>query len=449
MASEVAWNPSLWSSAGGDVPSDWDLVPFGSLLQTPKSIAVGVMYPGNQTDGGVPLVRVGDVGSGGVVRQPSMAISLDVHNRYRRTELGGDELLITLVGTPGLCVLARPEMKGWNVARALAVAKMKRPELRPYIKAVLESSVMRSIILGMLNTTVQPTLNLKEIKILPVPMPQDPRVALELGSVAELFNNRIASLQRTNATLEAIAQALFKSWFVDFDPVRAKAEGREPEGMDDATAALFSSEFLDSELGRIPRSWTVGSIYDVADVRYGAPFKSALFNADRVGRPLVRIRDLRNEEPGVWTPEEHPKGYLIQPGDVIVGMDGEFRAYLWGGDEAWLNQRVCAFHPREPHGSVFVRNLISPLLARVESTVTATTVIHLGKKHIDEFRVLVPPPEIARMFCVMAQPLYERVVVAKQQARTLANLRDTLLPRLISGKLRLPEAEREIEAATA
>ena len=280
---------------------------------------------------------------------------------------------------------------------------------------------------------------------LPVPSHE----TLSLVELLEALETRIDLLSQTIVTLEAIAQALSKSWFVDFDPVRAKAEGREPEGMDDATAALFPSEFLDSELGRIPRSWTVGSTYEVADVRYGAPFKSALFNADRVGRPLVRIRDLRNEEPGVWTPEEHPKGYLIQPGDVIVGMDGEFRAYLWGGDEAWLNQRVCAFHPREPHGSVFVRNLISPLLARVESTVTATTVIHLGKKHIDEFRVLVPPPEIARVFCVMAQPLYERVVVAKQQARTLANLRDTLLPRLISGKLRLPEAEREIEAATA
>ena len=291
-------------------------------------------------------------------------------------------------------------------------------------------------------------LRIPILKSLKIPTPERP---LQDAAAATLgvIDDRIDNLRQTNATLEAIAQTLFKSWFVDFDPVRAKAEGREPEGMDAATAALLPSEFVASELGLIPKSWTVGSIYDVADVRYGAPFKSALFNADRVGRPLVRIRDLRNEEPGVWTPEEHPKGYLIQPGDVIVGMDGEFRAYLWGGDEAWLNQRVCAFHPREPHGSVFVRNVISPLLARVESTVTATTVIHLGKKHIDEFRVLVPPPEIARIFCVMAQPLYERVVIAKQQARTLANLRDTLLPRLVSDKFRLPDAEREIEAAVA
>ena len=271
----------------------------------------------------------------------------------------------------------------------------------------------------------------------------------QIADSIAVLEDRIQNLRRVNVTLEAIAQALFKSWFVDFDPVRAKAEGREPEDMGAATAALFPDNFEDSEQGPIPEGWRVDSIYAVADVTYGAPFKSALFNADQVGRPLVRIRDLRQEQPGVWTAEEHRKGYLIQPGDIVVGMDGEFRTYLWGGEEAWLNQRVCVFHPRTPHGSVFLRNTISPLLGRVEATVTATTVIHLGKKHIDEFRVLVPPDHVARAFCERVQPLYDRVIAAKQSARTLTNLRDTLLPRLISGKLRLPDAERKIEAATA
>jgi type I restriction enzyme, S subunit len=90
----------------------------------------------------------------------------------------------------------------------------------------------------------------------------------------------------------------------------------------------------------------VGSVYDIADVMYGAPFASSQFNTEGLGKPLIRIRDLANETPGVWTPEVHPKGYKVRPGDIVVGMDGEFRAYLWGGAEAWLNQRVCV--PSEP-----------------------------------------------------------------------------------------------------
>src|SRR5690606_18407352 len=125
-----------------------------------------------------------------------------------------------------------------------------------------------------------------------------------------------------------------------FDPVRARAEGREPERMDAATAALFPDAFEESELGAIPKGWSVGDSYQIADVRYGAPFSSKLFNTDGNGLPLVRIRDLKDEAPGVWTPELHLKGCEIRPGDIVVGMDGEFRAYLWGGEVAWMNQRI-------------------------------------------------------------------------------------------------------------
>ena len=261
------------------------------------------------------------------------------------------------------------------------------------------------------------------------------------------LDDRITLLRETNATLEAIAQALFKSWFVDFDPVRAKMEGRTPEGMDEATAALFPDSFEATELGAVPRGWRVGSIYDIAKVTYGAPFASKLFKSEPPGRPLVRIRDLKDEAPGVYTEEVHPKGYLLQPGDIAVGMDGEFRAYIWGGEQAWLNQRVCVFHPAAGACSAFVRSSITPLLAAVEASETATTVIHLGKNDIDRFKVVVPTQEILVAFTGVVQPLYDRLVANKQQAQTLATLRDTLLPRLISGQLRLPVAQDELEAA--
>ena len=268
--------------------------------------------------------------------------------------------------------------------------------------------------------------------------PTDERRAT--ARVLSALDDRITLLRETNTTLEAIAQALFKSWFVDFDPVHAKMQGRAPEGMDEATAALFPDSFEESELGLVPKGWSVTSIYDIAKVIYGAPFASKQFKPLPPGKPLVRIRDLKDERPGVYTEEMHPKGYLIQPGDITVGMDGEFRAYLWGGEEAWLNQRVCVFQPVNGANSVFVRSSISPLLAAVEASETATTVIHLGKNDIDRFKVFHPGNLLLESFASVTTPIYRRVVRNKQMIQNLAGLRDTLLPRLISGQLRLNEA---------
>ena len=219
--------------------------------------------------------------------------------------------------------------------------------------------------------------------------------------------------------------------------------------MDAATAALFPDSFEESELGLVPNGWNVRSVYDVARVIYGAPFASKRFNTEGVGAPLVRIRDLKHESPGVYTDENHPKGYMIQPGDLVVGMDGEFRAYLWGGNPAWLNQRVCVFAPEHGVPAAFVHRSIMPLLAAVEASETATTVIHLGKNDIDRFRVVVPDPKILESFGAVSEPIYARIVENKKNAFSLSALHDTLLPRLISGQLRLPEAEEMVEEAYA
>jgi type I restriction enzyme S subunit len=256
-----------------------------------------------------------------------------------------------------------------------------------------------------------------------------------IASVLGALDDRIELNRRMNATLEAMGRALFQSWFVDFDPVRAKLSGRPPAALDPSTAALFPASFQDSPLGRIPYGWRVGSIYEIANVIYGAPFASSLFNSAKHGKPLIRIRDLPNESAAVFTTEVHPKGYLLHPGDIAVGMDGEFRAYLWAGVESWLNQRVCVFAPKPGYSAAFVRNSISAPLAEVEATETATTVIHIGKNDIDRFTVIIPDTHVAEAFRQLCQPWYDQIVANKQQSRTLATLRDTLLPQLLSGEL--------------
>ena len=276
-----------------------------------------------------------------------------------------------------------------------------------------------------------------------VPVPElDEQRAIDhiLGSL----DDKIELNRQMNRTLEKMAQAIFKSWFIDFDPVRAKADGRDP-GLPKEIADLFPDSFEDSELGPIPKGWKVGSVYGLASVEYGAPFKSKLFNTDGLGLPLIRIRDLKTHSPQNYTEEKHPKGTLVFPGDIIVGMDGEFRAVLWQGEIGWLNQRVCMFKPLENVPKAYVYYGLQKHLDFFEKTKTGTTVIHLGKGDIDSFKMIIPAIEVMSRFSKIADKCIKKIVENGMQNRILSSLRDTLLPQLISGKLRVPDAKKFIE----
>lgn len=458
MPSSSTWNPDLWLNAGGQLPDGWNLVPFGDLLDGPKAIAVGVMYPGKDTPGGVPLVRVGDVVNGTVPQAPTMCISQEVHHEYSRTVLSGNELLITLVGSPGACVVVTPAMKGWNVARALAVANLKKPELRDYLKAVFASPPMKSIILSMLNTTVQPTLNLKEIKQLPVPIPTDNEVS-QIGYIMATFDRRLELLQQTNATLETVAQAIFKSWFVDFDPVRARAEGREPEGMDAETAALFPSEFEESELGLIPKGWRVDEVGNVAHCVGGAT-------------PSTK-------EPKYWNPAEHrwatPKDLSGLPSHALLATGkGVSRSGLKKISSGLLPAGTLLLSSRAPIGYLAIAYLpvainqgfIAMLpggalppeyllfwtklnMDLIKQKANGSTFMEISKAAFRPIKLVVPPQPVVDAFLAITKPTLDKVALNADHARVLSEVRDELLPRLISGKLRVPEAQRELEAVLA
>ena len=202
-------------------------------------------------------------------------------------------------------------------------------------------------------------------------------------------------------------ESLYKAWFTDFVPFN----------------------------GNRPPIWKQSNIYSIADIIYGAPFSSKLFNTDGVGIPIIRIRDLKEQEFVTYTTENHPKGHLIHPGDIVVGMDGGFRPYIWGNTDAWLNQRVCIFDNKRPKGKAFVLFTIKPLLYRIEQTQVATTVIHIGKKDYDAFVFYLPDNHTLDQFDEITSPMVNQIVVNCLENKRLAELRDTLLPRLMSGEL--------------
>ena len=245
-----------------------------------------------------------------------------------------------------------------------------------------------------------------------------------------------------NETLEAMTRAIFKDWFVDFGPTRAKAKGRTPY-LTREVWDLFPDS-LDNE-GK-PVGWREASIYEFSEVIYGAPFASKQFNLEGAGTPLIRIRDLATHTPSVSTEQAHKKGHMIEPGDIVVGMDGEFRLQVWKGPRAWLNQRVCHFEPKRGIPKFYLAEALREPLAFFERGKVGTTVIHLGKSDIDTFELIHPGEHVFQAFANVAEQILEGTVSNAMESRSLAQMRDLLLPKLISGEIRLREAEKAVEA---
>jgi type I restriction enzyme S subunit len=182
-------------------------------------------------------------------------------------------------------------------------------------------------------------------------------------------------------------------------------------------------------------------LFDVVDFIFGEPFKSTEFNSAGIGRPLIRIRDLKTFSPQFWTTEARPRETVVEPGDIVVGMDAEFRPTLWQGMAGLLNQRVCMALPRGFGGRAFIRELLVEPLAEIESFKTGTTVSHLNKSDLEAVKVSVPESTAVARFDALAEPLRETIVALHRENMRLSSLRSTLLPKLLSGELRVRDAE--------
>ena len=422
--------------------SEWGLV---TLKEVTSVLGDGLHgTPAYDLDGNHFFINGNNLSDGKIVFNDTTKRVSSVEAAKHKKNLNERTILVSINGTLGNVAFYNGEKV--ILGKSACYFNVLDSVDKHFIRYILDSDIFQGYIHNLATGSTIKNVSLKLMRDFQFRLPPF-AIQQQISAILSALDDRISLLRETSTTLESIAQALYKSWFVDFDPVRAKQQGTDPQGMDATTAALFPDSFEDSELGEVPKGWRVDSIYTAAKLIYGAPFASSKFNSEGVGKPLVRIRDLKDEAPVVFTPEEHPKGYKLKPGDIVVGMDGEFRAYLWGGEEAWLNQRVCVFAPLQGFPSTFLHRAIIPILAAVEASETATTVIHLGKNDIDRFRIVIPNQTILTAFGDITDSIYKRIVEQKQMARTLATLRDTLLPRLISGQLRLLDAQAELEIA--
>ena len=290
---------------------------------------------------------------------------------------------------------------------------------------------------------------LESLKIPTPPMPLQVEIATTLGAL----DDRITLLRETNATLEAIAQALFKSWFVDFDPVRAKMEGRIPEGMDEATAALFPDGFEESELGLVPRGWRVGRVSDLGDVICGKTPPTAQPENYGTDVPFITIPDMHNVLVVTATnrslsrigADTQRKKYL-PPGSICISCIATPGLVVRVTVASQTNQQINSVVPLDVWRRAFPLFLLRRIGDAVRVAGSGGSVFHnLNKSGFEEIKVLLTTGDLAQRFDDIVEPLISKIISNQMQAQTLATLRDTLLPRLISGQLRLPVEPQKME----
>ena len=298
--------------------------------------------------------------------------------------------------------------------------------------------------------SANPTLNRNHVHPIEVSWPPSLQEQQAIAGMLAAFDDRITLLRETNATLEAIAQALFKSWFVDFDPVRAKMEGRAPDGMDEATAALFPDSFEESELGLVPKGWRIAPVGDLVEsVGGGTPDTKEAAYWEPAEHCWTTPKDLSGIQAPVLLATERKlsaqglakvSSGLLPAGTLLMSSRAPIGYLAIAQIPLAINQGYIAMLPSSQLPPLYMLFWCRHNMEIIKGRANGSTFMEISKKAFRPIPALVPPVEVLDAFVSVAGSLFDRLVENERQAQTLATLRDTLLPRLISGQLRLPEA---------
>ncbi len=293
---------------------------------------------------------------------------------------------------------------------------------------------------------------LRTTQLLLPPLAEQHAIAHILGTL----DDKIELNRRMNETLEAIARALFKSWFVDFDPVRAKAEGRQPAGMDAEMAALFPDGFEESPTGEVPRGWNVKFLPNVIDIN---PTRTLPKDAPA---PYLEMGNMPTSSARAlaWENREVGSGMRFINGDVLMARitpcleNGKiaYVDFLAPGQVGWGSTEYIVFRSKPPMSTEYAYFLVrsDEFRAHAIRNMTGTS----GRQRVPTscfatYPVVEPPSQLARAFGAIAGSVFKTMKAHDEQSRTLAAIRDTLLPKLLSGEIRVKHAEKVVEEVMA
>jgi type I restriction enzyme S subunit len=345
---------------------------------------------------------------------------------------------MTLLNDVPICVAGKAMAFNQDV-KALRPKSGVRNEFLPYLLLGHKERLLASVDLAGHGTG---RLNSHELKGLGVLLPPEPE-QLAIARILSTLDDKIELNQRLNETLEAVARALFKSWFVDFGPVRAKAEGRDPV-LPKSLADLFPNRLVDSELGEVPEGWEIKGLDQIARFLNGLALQKYPPTGAR-SLPVIKIAQLRSRraDGADRASANLDPDYIVADGDILFSWSGSLECVLWAGGSGALNQHLfkvtASNYPRWLCYFAVHHHLDD---FRHIAAGKATTMGHIQRHHLSDAKITLPPISISHEIDRHISPLFESLWKHEVESRTVAALRDALLPKLVSGELRIRDAER-------
>ncbi len=395
--------------------------------------------------------------STGRVENPTGMLFDEAPSRARRKVSSGDIIISTVRPNLKQFALLDFELENLTASTGFCTITPKKAEYTWLIYSIITTDIFTEHLVRVAQGAAYPAIKPSDIADAYVGLPPEHELMKFNLLVSALWQKQSVN-ETMNQTLEKIAQRIFKSWFIDFDPVKANKEGVAFDGLSPEIQALFPSEFEESELGMIPKDWTVQSIEKVSHILNGYAFKSGDYVSQDVGTFVLRTKNFtkgltERYQDDVFLPqsffESHSK-YLSEPFDyhlVMVGASLGNTGMIFPHQlPAFRNQNMWSFRTKSNAiaSQYFIKQALDHLIKNSFGLKTGSAREFFRKKDFGEQKVCIPTQDIMRKFSLITNGLVYRISNNHDQIETLIKLRDRLLPKLISGQITVGEAQKEL-----
>jgi type I restriction enzyme S subunit len=435
----------------GEIPAHWEFTTLGEICQRGGgNIQSGPfgsqLHASDYVPVGVPSIMPTNIGENRIVEDGIVRITEEDANRLSQHRLRAGDIIYSRRGDVEKRALIREREEGWFCGTGCLKVRLGRGIVDPLFASLfLGHPAIREWIVRHAVGATMPNLNTAIMSAVPFALPplaEQKAIAAVLGAL----DDKIELNRRMNATLESMARALFQSWFVDFDPVRAKLDGRKPAGMDDATAALFPDRLEDSPLGHIPKGWHVCSLADKIELLSGGTPKTSKATYWDGDIPWYSVKDAPLET-DMWVirTEKHvtkegianSAAQILPEGTTIISARGTVGKLALIGTPMAMNQSCYGVRGTKGSGDFFTYFVLRQATAELQQRTHGTVFDTITRQTFETLDCIFPPANLTAAFDRTVAPLLSQIRANLHQSCTLATLRDTLLPRLLNGELRV------------
>ena len=393
-----------------------------ALEDVADELTVGYVGPmaSEYVDDGVPFLRSLNVEPLRINKNDLKFITPEFHSRIKKSRLTPGDVVIVRTGKPGACCVVPDWLADANCSDLVIVRCGK--QLNNHFLAYFVNTVASGHVAAHLVGAVQQHFNVGSARTLRInlpPLAEQRAIAAVLGAL----DDKIELNRRMNATLEAMARALFQSWFVDFDPVRAKLDGREPVGLDQGTAVLFPAFFHETKVGHIPAGWQLGRLADLCNLKRGHDLPTSTRTAGPI--PVISSSGISGT---------HSETNVLGPG-VVTGRYGTIGKVFYIETDYWPLNTTLFVDDFKGNPPRFIFHALGEV--NFQNYADKAAVPGVNRNHLHEEPVVLPPLLLRQAFAHTVSPLWALHTANETESRNLATLRDFLLPKLLSGELQI------------